>query len=149
MKVVLIKDVKAQGKKGDIVNVSDGYARNFLLPRGLAKEATSNALNDLKGQKEAAEFRHNNEVAAAKETAEKIKGVTVSLTAKAGENGKLFGSITAADVAEALKMQHHVVIEKKKFSIPDGIKHTGITEVEVKVYPSITAKIKDNVTAEG
>lgn len=149
MKVVLIKDVKAQGKKGDIVNVSDGYARNFLLPRGLAKEATSNTLNDLKGQKEAAEFRHNNEVAAAKETAEKINGVTVSLTAKAGENGKLFGSITAADVAEALKMQHHVVIEKKKFSIPDGIKHTGITEVEVKVYPSITAKIKVNVTAEG
>lgn len=149
MKVVLIKDVKAQGKKGDIVNVSDGYARNFLLPRGFAKEATSNALNDLKGQNEAAEFRHNNEVAAAKETAEKINGVTVSLTAKAGENGKLFGSITAADVAEALKMQHHVVIEKKKFSIPDGIKHTGITEVEVKVYPSITAKIKVNVTAEG
>lgn len=149
MKVILLEDVKSLGKKGEIVNVSDGYARNFLLPRGLAKEATSNALNDLKGQKEAAEFRHNNEVAAAKETAEKINGVTVALTAKAGENGKLFGSITAADVAEALKMQHHVVIEKKKFSIPDGIKHTGITEVEVKVYPSITAKIKVNVTAEG
>lgn len=149
MKVVLVKDVKSQGKKGDVINVSDGYARNFLLPRGLAKEASTGALNDLKGQKEAAEFHHNNEVAAAKETAAKIEGVTVSLTAKAGENGKLFGSVTASDVAEALKMQHHVVIEKKKFSLPDGIKHTGITEVEVKVYPSITAKIKVNVTAAG
>ena len=84
-----------------------------------------------------------------KETAEKLKGVTVELSAKAGENGKLFGSVTAQDVANALKMQHHIVIEKKKFSIPDGIKHIGITEVEVKVYPSITAKIKVNVTAEG
>lgn len=147
MKVVLMKDVKAQGKKGDIISVSDGYARNFLLPKGLAKEATSNALNDLKGQKEAAEFRHNNEVAEAKSIAEKIDGVTVELSAKAGDNGKLFGSITAADVAEALKMQHHVVIEKKKFSFPEGIKHTGITEVDVKVYPSIGAKIKVNVTA--
>lgn len=147
MKVVLMKDVKAQGKKGDIINVSDGYARNFLLPRGLAKEATSNALNDLKGQKEAEQFRHDTEVAEAKQTADKINGVTVELSAKAGDNGKLFGSITAADVAEALKMQHHVVIEKKKFSIPDGIKHTGVTEVDVKIYPSISAKIKVNVTA--
>lgn len=147
MKVVLMKDVKAQGKKGDIINVSDGYARNFLLPRGLAKEATSNALNDLKGQKEAEQFRHDTEVAGAKQTADKINGVTVELSAKAGDNGKLFGSITAADVAEALKMQHHVVIEKKKFSIPDGIKHTGVTEVDVKIYPSISAKIKVNVTA--
>ncbi len=147
MKVVLLKDVKAQGKKGDVINVSDGYARNFLIPRLLAKEATNNALNDLKGQKEAEAFKKNTEIANAEETSKKIEGVTVELSAKAGENGKLFGSITAQDVAEALKMQHHVVIDKKKFLLPDGIKHTGITEVEVKIYPSISAKIKVNVTS--
>lgn len=145
MKVVLLKDVKSQGKKGDVINVSDGYARNFLIPRLLAKEATNNALNDLKGQKEAEAFKKNTEIANAEETAKKIEGVTLELSAKAGENGKLFGSITAQDVAEALKMQYHVVIDKKKFLIPDGIKHTGITEVEVKIYPMISAKIKVNV----
>lgn len=147
MKVVLLKDVKAQGKKGDVINVSDGYARNFLLPRGLAIEATNLALNDLKGKKEAEAFRKDTEIAEAKALAEKINGVTVELSAKAGENGKLFGSITAADVADGLKMQHHVVIDKKKFALADGIKHTGVTEVEVKVYPAISAKINVNVTA--
>ena len=145
MKVVLLKDVKAQGKKGDIIIVSDGYARNFLLPKGLAVEATSNALNDLKGQKESEAYRKETELANAKELAEKISGVTVKLSAKAGDNGKLFGSITASDVAEGLKMQHHVVIDKKKFNLPDGIKHTGVTEVEVKIYPGISSKIKVDV----
>ena len=145
MKVVLLKDVKAQGKKGDVITVSDGYARNFPLPKGLAVEATSNALNDLKGQKESEAYRKETEIANAKELSEKIKGVVVELSAKAGENGKLFGSITAADVAEGLKMQHHVVIDKKKFNLSDGIKHTGITEVEIKIYPGISSTIKVDV----
>ncbi len=145
MKVVLLKDVKAQGKKGDIINVSDGYARNFLLPKGLAVEATNNALNDLKGQKESEAFRKETEIANAKDLAEKIKAVTVVLSAKAGENGKLFGSVTASDVAHELKMQHHVVIDKKKFNLSDGIKHTGITEVEIKIYPGISTTIKVEV----
>lgn len=148
MKVVLLKDVKSQGKKGDVLNVSDGYARNFLLPRGLAVEATSNALNDLKGRKEAEVFRKDTEIANAKEIYEKINGATVSLSAKAGENGKLFGSITAADVSQGLKMQHHIVVDKKKFLLPDGIKHTGVTSVEVKIYPGISATIKVDVTGE-
>lgn len=148
MKVVLIKDVKSQGKAGDVITVSDGYARNFLFPRGLAKEATSNALNDLKGQKEAMQHKKDTEIAEAKEIAGKIKGVEVKLYAKAGDNGKLFGSITAADVAQELKMQHHVALDKKKFVMPEGIKQIGITEVEVKIYPEITSKIKVSVSAK-
>ncbi|MDP4133516.1 MAG: 50S ribosomal protein L9 [Bacillota bacterium] len=145
MKVVLLKDVKTQGKKGDLINVSDGYARNFLFPRGLAIEATKNALNDLKGQKESETFKKETEVANAKEMAAKVEGIIVELSAKAGDSGKLFGSITAADVAQGLKMQHHIVIDKKKIVLPEGIKHTGITEVEVKIYPEISSKIKVNV----
>ncbi len=148
MKVVLLKDVKSQGKKGDIINVSDGYARNFLLPRGLAVEANSHALNDLKGQKEAEVFRKDTEIANAKQICEKINNVTVELSAKAGENGKLFGSITAADVAQGLKMQHHIVVDKKKFLLADGLKHIGVTPVEVKIYPGISATIKVNITEE-
>lgn len=148
MKVVLLKDVKAQGKKGDIINVSDGYARNFLIPKGLATEATSNALNDLKGQKESEAFKKETELKEAKELAATLEGKVIKLKAKAGDNGKLFGKITSGDVAEGLKMQHHIVIDKKKFQLPDGIKVTGTTEVEIKVYPNIVGKIKVLVEAE-
>lgn len=148
MKVVLLKDVKAQGRKGDLIEVSDGYARNFLFPKGLAKEATKNVLNDLKGQQESAEYRKAEELKQAKELSVKLAELTVTLSAKAGANGKLFGSITAQNVADELKMQHHIVVDKRKFVLPDGIKHTGLTEVEIRVYPEISAKLKVNVLAE-
>lgn len=148
MKVILNQDVKGQGKKGQIVEVSDGYARNFLLPKGLAKEATKSAVNDLAGKDSSAKFHKEQEVAAAKETAQKIEGKQITLRAKAGDNGKLFGSITAQAVADAIKMQLHVVIDKRKIVCGDGIKTTGVTEVEIKVYPEISAKIKVLVEAE-
>ena len=141
MKVILLKDVKGQGKKGQLVDVSDGYARNFLIPKGAAKEATRSALNDLEGQMDAAKFHKDQEIAAAQETKGKLDGKTVTLSAKAGENGKLFGSITSGAVADAIKMQLHVVIDKKKL-VMDDIKTVGETEVEVKVYANISAKIK-------
>lgn len=146
MKVILNQDVKGQGKKGDLIEVSDGYARNFLLPRKLASEATNENLNVLKGKKEAADYRKQQELKEAKEIAAKVEEVTVNLTAKAGENGKLFGSITSKDIAEALKMQHHIKIDKKKFVLHEGIKTLGTTIVNIKVYPDVTAKLKVKVT---
>lgn len=148
MKVILQSDVKGQGKKGELVNVSDGYARNFLFPKGLAVEATKAAVNDYKGKEDAKAYHKEQEVLAAKETAAKLEGKQVTLRAKAGGGGKLFGSITAQAVAEAIKMQLHVVVDKRKLSCSDGIKNTGITEVDVKVYPEISAKIKVLVEEE-
>lgn len=147
MKVILKADVKGQGKKGQLVEVSDGYARNFLLPRGLAEEATKSAVNDFKGKESAAQYHKEQEQKEAKETASKIEGKTVVIKAKAGSNGKLFGAITSQIVAEALKMQLHVVVDKKKLVMND-IKTVGETKVEVKIYPEISAGIIVSVVEE-
>ena len=148
MKVILQADVKGKGKKGDIKEVSDGYARNFLFPRGLAVEANAATMNTIKGQKEAQAFHKEQEKGEALAVKEKIDAASVTLRAKAGDNGKLFGSITNKDVAEALKMQQHIVVDKKKFHMPDGIKTIGTTEVEVRIYPEISAKLKVIVQAQ-
>lgn len=145
MKVILNQDVKGQGKKGQLVEVSDGYARNFLLPKKLAKEATKENLNVMQGQQESEAFRQRKALEEAQETAKKMGELTVKLSAKAGENGKLFGSITSKDVAEALTMQHHIKLDKKKFVLPDGIKTLGTTEVEVKIHPGVVGKLKVQV----
>ncbi len=147
MKVILNQDVKGQGKKGDLIEVSDGYARNFLLPKKLAKEATKENINVMKGQQESREYRQQKDLEEAQAVAEKISQITVALQAKAGENGKLFGSITSKDVAEALTNQHHIKIDKKKFQMPDGIKTLGTTVVEIKVHPGVSAKLKVEVSA--
>ncbi|MCI5604970.1 MAG: 50S ribosomal protein L9 [Clostridia bacterium] len=142
MQVILNQDVKGQGKKGQMVNVSDGYARNYLLPRGLAKEATKSNINVMKGKAESLEYKIQTEKKEANEIVEKMKEIEVIITAKAGDNGKLFGSVTSKDVAEALTMQHHIKLDKKKFVMPDGIKTLGTTEIDVKVYTGITGKLK-------
>ena len=148
VKVILTQDVKGQGKKGQTVNVSDGYARNFLLPKGLATEATKSNLNDLKGKQEAMEYKIKTDTDEAKKIAETMKDIVVEMKAKAGDNGKLFGSITSKDVAEALTQQHHIKLDKKKFVMPDGIKNLGVTEVPVKLYTGITGTLKVNVTQQ-
>ncbi|WP_024832760.1 50S ribosomal protein L9 [Ruminiclostridium josui] len=140
MKVILKQDVKGLGKKEQMVEASDGYARNFLLPRGLAVEATSSNINIMKTKKEAEAQKKEREIAQAKELAKKIKDITVTLKVKAGENGKLFGSITSKDVAEALKSQQKIDIDKKKLVMPDSLKSVGTFEVEVKLYPEINSK---------
>ncbi len=145
MQVILTQDVKGQGKKGQLINVSDGYARNFLLPKGLATEATNSNLNILKGKKESLEYKIKTETEEAMKIVEQMKNITVELKAKAGDNGKLFGSITSKDVAEALTAQHHIKLDKKKFVMPDGIKVLGVTEVTVKVYTGINGILKVNV----
>ena len=142
MKVILNQDVKGQGKKGQLVEVSDGYARNFLLPKKLAKEATKENINIMQGQNDSIEYRKKKELEEAQAIAEKMKEIIVNLKAKAGENGKLFGSITSKDVSEALTMQHHIKIDKKKFVLPDGIKMLGVTTVEVKLHQGVVGKGK-------
>lgn len=140
MKVILKQDVKGLGKKEQMVEASDGYARNFLFPRGLAVEASAANVNIMKTKKEAETQKKDREIAQAKELAKKIKDITLTLKVKAGDNGKLFGSITSKDVAEAMKTQQKLEIDKKKLVMPDSIKSVGTFEVEVKLYPEISSK---------
>lgn len=138
MKVVLLQDVKGLGKKGELVNTSDGYARNFLFPRKFAMEANSQAMSELKNREAAEKHRIDMEIAAAKASAEKLEGKTVRLTAKAGANGKLFGSVTPKDVAAAIAQQFSIELDKRKVVVED-IKAFGTYPVEVKLYNGISA----------
>ncbi len=140
MKVILTQDVKSLGKKGELVNASDGYARNFLFPRKLAVEANAQAMNELKNREAAEKFRLETELKNAKETAAKIDGKTVKLTAKAGQGGRLFGSVTAKEVAEQIKTQFGVDIDRRKISMSD-IKSFGTFNAEIKVYNGVNAAI--------
>jgi large subunit ribosomal protein L9 len=140
MKVILKQDVKGLGKKEQMVEASDGYARNFLFPRGLAVEASATNVNIMKTKKEAEANKKDKEIAQAKELAKKIKDITLTLKVKAGDNGKLFGSITSKDIAEAMKTQQKLEIDKKKLVMPDALKSVGTFEVEVKLYPEISSK---------
>lgn len=144
MKVVLLQDVKDIGKKDSLVTVSDGYARNFLLPRKLAKEATSAVLNDVKIKESAKAHHKQEEVDAAKVVKVAIDGKAVTIKAKAGKEGKLFGAVTTKDVAQAIKEQLKIDIDKKKLVMAD-IKAYMAATCEVKIYPEIHAKITVNV----
>lgn len=148
MKVILNQDIKGQGKKGQLVEVSDGYARNYLLPKKLASEANSTNMNILHGKNEAEAYHQQVALEEAEAQKEKMETIEVRLSAKAGENGKLFGSITSKDVAEALTAQHHIKIDKKKFVMPDGIKVLGTTKIEVKIHPGVTGHLKVTVTQQ-
>ena len=132
MKVVLLKDVKGSGKKGEIVNVSDGYARNFLLKQGLAKEANASALNENKQQKEASAYHKSVEIANAKELANVLKTKTVNLKVKCGENGKIFGSITSQEISSALEKQG-IALDKKKIVLQNPIKTVGSYSITAKM----------------
>lgn len=140
MKVILSKDVKGKGKKGELVNVSDGYARNFLLPRGLAVEADAAAMNELKNREQAAAFYKEQQQNKARDTAAKIDGKTLKVTAKGGQSGRLFGSVTTKEVASELKKQYHVNVDKRKIEMQD-IKSFGSYDAEVKLGFNISAKV--------
>ncbi len=146
MIVILTKDVKGTGKAGDVVKVSDGYARNQLIPKGFAKEATQGNIRSLEKQKAIAAEKLAEQKAAAQEQAEKLEKVTLMIQSKGGENGKLFGSITSKDIAEALEAQEGVKIDKKKIDMDGPIKQAGTTTATVKLFPEVSAKIKVNVT---
>lgn len=145
MKVILLKHVKGLGKEGDMVNAKDGYARNYLLPKKFAIEATpANTKKwkiDMKNKKQ----KEKEEYESALKLKEKIENSTVELKSKAGEGGRLFGSITSKDISGALKKQHNIDIDKKKIEMDDNIKSLGVTTVEVKVYPETTATLRVKV----
>lgn len=146
MIVILLQDVKGKGKAGDVVKVNDGYARNMLLPKGLAKEATQGNVRSLEKQKALAEEKREEQKASAQRLADRLEKTTVTIQSKGGENGKLFGSITSKDIAEALQSQEDIKVDKKKIDLPTPIKQTGTQEVAIKLFEGVTAKLKVSVT---
>lgn len=139
MKVVLLQDVKSIGKKGELCNVSDGYARNFLLPRKLAKEANTQAMNELKNAEAAKEFKVKTETDQANRNAQALNGKTVKIYAKPGQGGKIFGSVTAKELAEEIGKQYGVQVDKRKVALEGDIKAFGTFNFEVKLYSGISA----------
>jgi large subunit ribosomal protein L9 len=148
VKVILLKDVKGLGKEGELVNAKDGYARNFLIPRKLAVEATDANLKKWEEDMAKKKKKQQEEYEKALKLKEKIENVSIEIKSKAGEGGKLFGSITSKDIVEALKKQHKIDVDKKKVDMKNNIKTLGTTTVEIKVYPEITATLKVNVVEE-
>lgn len=147
MKVILLEDVRGTGKAGDVANVSDGYARNMLIPRGLAVEATAQNIKQLEKKKEAMAKKFADDKAAALELKKKLEEVTVEVRTKAGKDGKVFGSVTSKDIADALN-QMGFDIDKKKIQLDSPIKATGMTDVNVKLFTEISGKVKVNVVSE-
>ena len=141
MKVILLKNVKSLGKEGEVVKASDGYARNYLIPKGLAEEANEVNLHIWNNKKEAERKQKLSEVETAQKLAESLKGKEINLTVKSGENGRLFGSITGKDISDELKKKFNIDVDKKKIVI-NNIRQLGIYYVEIKLYPEISTKIK-------
>ena len=148
MKVILLQDVPGTGKKEQILDVSEGYARNYLLPRKLGMEATATALNSVKRAKAAEEHREMLRRQEAMETADKLRKKTITLTARAGEKGRLYGSITGQEIADALEKQHGVKVEKRRIELSDAIRATGEYEASVWLYAGISVPMKVIVVAE-
>ena len=146
MKVILLQDVKGQGKKGEVVDVNEGYARNFLIKKGLAEIATASKLNDISMKKSAADFHRAEEIKATRELASTISGKTFKVAIKAGQNGKVFGSVTSGNISDALSSAGYNV-DKKKIILNQPIKNLGVYEVELKLMEGIFAKINIDVVA--
>ena len=147
MKVILLQDVKGQGKKGEVVDVNEGYARNFLVKKGLAEIATASKLNDLTQKKSAADFHKAEEIKATKLLAREINGKTFTVKIKAGQNGKVFGSVTGGNVADALSAAGYD-IDKKKIVLPQPIKTLGTYDIDLKLAEGVASKIIIAVEAE-
>lgn len=145
MKVILKADIKGVGKKNEIINASDGYARNFLFPKNLAVEANSENMSKLQAQKDSTQYKKDVEKEEAKKIAEKMKNIIVRVEVKAGENGKIFGGVSAKDIAENLEKQHNIKIDKKKIDLKETIKTLGVHIIDIKLYEGVIGKIKIDV----
>lgn len=145
MKVILKEDIKGVGKKDQIINANDGYARNYLFPKNLAVPADKGNLTNLQSKKISEEHRKELERESAKETAKRIEGILLKLPVKSGENGKVFGSITAKEIAENLEKQYKIKVDKKKINLQEPIKNLGTFNIEIKLYEGVNAKLKVNV----
>ncbi|WP_107943556.1 50S ribosomal protein L9 [Metasolibacillus sp. FSL H7-0170] len=148
MKVVFLKDVKGKGKKGEIKNVADGYAQNFLIKNGYAVEANNQALSQLEGQKRLEEKNAAAELQAAKDLKDKIEALEVVIKAKSGEGGRLFGSVSTKQIADELQKAHNIKIDKRKMECNDGIRSLGYTNIPVKLHQEVKATLKVHVIAE-
>lgn len=145
MKVILKADIKGVGKKDEVINASDGYARNFLFPKNLAVEANTENMSKLKAQKDSTQFKKDTEKEEAKKLADKLTRIMVKVEVKAGENGKIFGGVSAKEIADNLEKQHSIKIDKKKIDLKETIKTLGTHIVDVKLYEGVYGKIKVDV----
>lgn len=142
MKVILLENIKGVGKKDEIINAADGYARNFLLPKKLAVPADTGNMNNLKAKQESNTFRKNEEKKAAEEIAKKLNGILLKIQVKAGENGKIFGGVTNKEISEELKSQYSIDIDKKKIMLDQTIKNTGTFTIEIKLFEGVIGELK-------
>lgn len=148
MKVILLENIKGVGKKDEIINASDGYARNFLFPKKLAVEANKGNLGNLKAKQDSNQYKRNQEKEAAEEMAKKLKDIVLKIKVKAGENGKIFGGVTAKEISENLKEQYDISIDKKKIVLKENIKSLGTTNVDIKLFEGVTANLKVSTVVE-
>lgn len=148
MKVILLSDVKKLGQKGDVVEVAEGYARNYLIPKGLAKEATAGSLKELKAIKAKQAAQEQQQLEQARQIASKLEGQSIQITSKAGDKGRLFGSVTNKEVAEALEAQFQVDIDRRKIEMKEAIKSLGDYPIKVKIHPQVAANMTVRVVGE-
>ncbi|MGN0558221.1 MAG: 50S ribosomal protein L9 [Acutalibacteraceae bacterium] len=148
MKVILLQDVKSLGKKGELVNAADGYARNFLFPKGLAKEANAQAMNEYRNAENSKNFKVETQINEANKAKSALEGETFKMTAKAGKNGKLFGSVTSKEISAEIKRQKGIDVDKRKIILDSEIKAFGTYNAEIKLYSGITASVKVQVSEE-
>ena len=148
MKVILKADIKGVGKKDQVINASDGYARNFLFPKNLAVEANNENMSKLKSKNDAKQYKKDQEKEAAQQVANKLKDITLKLKVKAGENGKIFGGVSSKEIAENLESQYNIKIDKKKIVLKEAIKMLGTQTVEVKLFEGVVGKLKVSIIEE-
>lgn len=148
MKVILLENIKGVGKKDEVINASDGYARNFLFPKKLAVEANKGNLSNLKAKQDSNQYRKDVEKEKAKEIAKKLNDIVLKIKVKAGENGKIFGGVTAKEISENIKEQYNIEIDKKKIVLKETIKTLGTTNVDIKLFEGVVAKLKINTIVE-
>lgn len=148
MKVILKDNIKGVGKKNEVINASDGYARNFLFPKNLAVEATPENMQKLNSQNQAKQYRKDQEKEQAQEIAKKLEKITVEIKVQAGENGKIFGSVSSKEISESLEKEHKISIDKKKIEIKEPIKVLGTRTVEARLFEGVLGKIKINVVSQ-
>lgn len=147
MKVILLADIKGVGKKDEVINASDGYARNFLFPKNLALEANKENMAKLKSKNDAKAYQKEMDIKAAKEVAEKINSITMKLEVKAGENGKIFGGVSNKEIAQELEKQYKITVDKKKIELKETIKTLGMKSIEIKLFEGVIGKLKVDVIA--
>lgn len=148
MKVILMDNIKGVGKKDEVINASDGYARNFLLPKGLAVEATNENMSKLKAKNDSRAYRKEQEKEEAKKVAEKLAGIQLKVPVKAGENGKIFGGVSAKEIADLLKSNYNIEVDKKKIDLKETIKTLGLRTVKIKLYDDVVGNLRVDVISK-